>query len=77
MNTITENQMNSAGDIIENQNKLLEDFKVSILKITWYKAWVNEAELIDFLNRYRKQNNNIISKAVNNKNYKQKNINSA
>lgn len=49
----TENIRDWAGDKIPNQESLLKKFKLSIFWVIWYKAWKNDAKLIDFLNYIR------------------------
>lgn len=56
-----------AGDIISNQNELLKNFKIRFFSVLKYKPWINDADLIEFLNKYRKFNNTKIFKTINNK----------
>lgn len=44
----------SAWEIIESPENLLKIFNVSIFWVLGYKPWKNDAELIEYLNKYRK-----------------------
>ena len=61
-----------AEDKVEYNKKILNKFKLSIFWIIWYKPSKNDADLIDFLNEFRKQNNTKVFEAIDNKNYNPK-----
>ncbi len=57
MNKDLSNIRDLAWEKINIDSQVLKQFKVSIFWILWYKALKNDAELISFLNLYRKYNN--------------------
>ncbi len=58
-----------SGDKIELQENLLKKFKLGIFGILKYKPGKNDAELIKYLNEYRKYSEYVV---VNNIDYKNK-----
>ncbi len=71
-----ENIRDNAGDCIDIPNKLLKKFKMSIFWVIWYRKWVNEADLIKYLNQYRNYQEEILAKTriENENNLDKKNI---
>ena len=51
-----------AWDSIEVQAGLCDKFRLSIFNVIWYKPWINDSELISYLNLYRKWHYKVVTK---------------
>ena len=49
-----------AGDIVNVNEDLLNKFKLSVFWVLGYKPGQNDDEVVEYLNLYRKHQNNIL-----------------
>ena len=70
------NKRDWAWDLIDIKENLLKKFKLSVFWVMGYKPGKNDSELVEYLNTYRRFQENILQnknkESVNNKDYNPK-----